>query len=185
MYSNDDTQGSGSLVHLCQHELALVYTFRPLRKPMAQSPNETTAHPTSFTMAHLAALLDSGIARGYSNNECQAVARALLRHNAHVDGTHYQTRTFGGLHPSFVGFNPLPSADTAPVQSNRELVEASLKDVFDAVSPASLFTRKTYLICTRLRPRIVWMEDYQSLFVAQAAMHLKRSVPTKSQSTSM
>ncbi|KAI5987052.1 hypothetical protein EDD15DRAFT_2150647, partial [Pisolithus albus] len=86
-----------------------------------------------FTMAHLAALLDAGLAQGYSNNERQAVARALLRHDAHLDGTHYQTRNLGGLHPSFIGFNPAPSPDEA-VQSKPELIEACLKDVFDAIT---------------------------------------------------
>jgi len=87
---------------------------------------------SSFTTANLATLLDSGFAQGYSNNECQAAARALLRHDAHLDGTHYQTRTPGGLHQSFVGFNPTPLPEET-AQSKHELVDVSIKDLFDAV----------------------------------------------------
>jgi len=87
----------------------------------------------SFTTANLAILLDSGgFAQGYSNNERQAAARALLRHDAHLNGTHYQTRTPGRLHQSFVGFNPTPLPEET-AQLKCELVDVSIKDLFDAV----------------------------------------------------
>lgn len=98
----------------------------------AQLSDDSIPRLPSFTTANLATLLNSGFAQGYSNNERQAAARALLRHDAHLDGTHYQTRTLGGLHQSFVGFNPAPLPEET-AQSKRELVEASIKDLFDAV----------------------------------------------------
>ncbi|KAI6016429.1 hypothetical protein PISMIDRAFT_117540 [Pisolithus microcarpus 441] len=101
--------------------------------PTSQPYDEESPNPTAFTMAHLAALLDASLAQGYSNNEHQAVARALLRHDMHLDGTHYQTCALGGLHPFFIGFNPTPSPDEV-VQSKHKLIEVCLKDLFDAIT---------------------------------------------------
>lgn len=84
-------------------------------------------------MSRLAALCASTFAPGLTDNERQAAARAVLRHEAHTDGTHYQTRTRGGLHPSYVGFNHSMTSDDLQV-AHKELVEAALQDVFDAVS---------------------------------------------------
>lgn len=130
-------QGQGKLVApssaLVFISLFLTRTMSPTETPNVQPSDDSVPRHPTFTTANLAALLSSGLAQGYSNNERQAVARALLRHDAHLDGTHYLTRTLNGLHPSFVGFNPTPLPDEA-AQSKRELVGASLKDVFDAVS---------------------------------------------------
>ena len=93
--------------------------------------DEVISNPSTLTFEHLAALLNSGLAQGYSDNERQALARALLRYNAHLDGTHYSTRMRDGLHPWYVGFNPGPEET---VRSKRQLIEASLRDLFDAVS---------------------------------------------------
>ncbi|KAG1844313.1 hypothetical protein DFJ58DRAFT_731230 [Suillus subalutaceus] len=56
-------------------------------------------------MSGLAALHCSTFAQGFSNNQRQAAARALLRHDAHIDGTHYHTKTLCGLHPSYIAFH--------------------------------------------------------------------------------
>ncbi|KAI6011573.1 hypothetical protein BKA83DRAFT_4037075, partial [Pisolithus microcarpus] len=64
----------------------------------------------------------------------QAAARALLRHSAHLDGAHFQSRVKGGLHPAYAGFNPNMNDKKARSLSSKELVEASLQDVFDAVT---------------------------------------------------
>jgi hypothetical protein len=83
-------------------------------------------------IANLAELYNSTLAQGYSSKERQAVARALLRHEAHLDGTHHKSRTPDGLHPSYIGFNPVqPLKDR--VSTKRAFVEASLDDLFDAV----------------------------------------------------
>lgn len=108
----------------------------------------------SFTTANLATLLNSGFAQGYSNNECQAAARALLRHDAHLDGTHYQTRTLGRLHQSFVGFNPAPLPEET-VQSKCELVDASIKDLFDAIGCNSFAAPIRLILCLRSLFKIV------------------------------
>lgn len=95
-----------------------------------------------FTMSSLAALHNSArFAPGFSNNEWQAAARALLRHDVHIDGAHYQTRTIGGLHPLYIGFNE-PTNETERTLTHSELTEAALQDVFDAVSVPHLFFLK-------------------------------------------
>ncbi|OAX30777.1 hypothetical protein K503DRAFT_788246 [Rhizopogon vinicolor AM-OR11-026] len=68
-----------------------------------------------------------------SNMERQAAARALLRHGAHVDGTHLLTRKTGGLHPSYIAFNSYTSPDEKSI-THEEFVEAALQDLFDAVA---------------------------------------------------
>jgi hypothetical protein len=91
--------------------------------------------PGPFTMSSLATLYHtSTLAEGFSNNERQAAARALLRHNAHLDGTHYHTRRPGGLHPAYVAFNRTDSTSKERSLTHTELVEAALKNLFDAVS---------------------------------------------------
>ena len=130
-------QGQGKLVApssvLVFISLCLTQTMSPTETPNVQpSDDSVPCHPT-FTTANLVALLSSGLVQGYSNNECQAVAHTFLRHDAHLDGTHYLTHTLNGLHSSFVGFNPTPLPDKA-AQSKCELIGTSLKDVFNAVS---------------------------------------------------
>lgn len=86
-----------------------------------------------FSMSSLAALHLSSFAQGFSNEEQQSAARALLRHDAHVDGAHYHTRKPGGLHPSNIAFNSYTSSDERSI-TEEEFMKASLQDVFDAVS---------------------------------------------------
>ncbi|KAG1775915.1 hypothetical protein EV702DRAFT_941657, partial [Suillus placidus] len=71
---------------------------------------------------------------GFSNNECQAATRALLRHDVQIDGTHYQTKTFDGLHPSYIAFQPIQQPESERTLSQKELCEAALQDVFDAIT---------------------------------------------------
>ncbi|KAG1770134.1 hypothetical protein EV702DRAFT_1202548 [Suillus placidus] len=85
-------------------------------------------------MSSIAALHTSTFALGFSNNERQAAARALLRHDAHIDGTHYQTRKLGGLHPSYIGFNATAKQTHERALSHDALVEAVLQDMFDALT---------------------------------------------------
>ncbi|KAJ8584815.1 hypothetical protein M405DRAFT_844923 [Rhizopogon salebrosus TDB-379] len=87
-------------------------------------------------MSSLAALCASTFAPGLTNNEHQAAAWAVLRHEAHIDGTHYQARTRGGLHPSYIGFNQLMNDDDELEGSlaHKELVKVALQDVFDAIT---------------------------------------------------
>ncbi|KAG2143102.1 hypothetical protein DEU56DRAFT_733601 [Suillus clintonianus] len=105
-----------------------------LKKPSSSSGAKTVGYHR-FTMSGLAALYTSTFAPGFSNNERQAAARALLRHDAHIDGTHYQTRRAGGLHPSYLGFNqPTDVNEAERTLTHSELGEAALQDVFDAIT---------------------------------------------------
>ncbi|KAI5989960.1 hypothetical protein EDD15DRAFT_2134850, partial [Pisolithus albus] len=63
----------------------------------------------------------------------QAAIWALLRFRAHVDGTHYYTKSLGGLHLAFVAFNPANKSDSK-VTSWAGLVEASLDNLFDVIT---------------------------------------------------
>lgn len=87
-----------------------------------------------FTLPSVAALHSDAFALGFSNAERQAAARALLRHNSHQDGSHYHTKTAGGLHPSYIKFNEVLTSQDERMITHEEFVEAALEDVFDAVS---------------------------------------------------
>ena len=114
-----------------------------LKKPTSQPPKDTAATSAMleddsffpkkfFSMQQVAALHLSTFACGFSNSERQAAARAMLRHDAYVDGTHYQTRRSGGLHPSYIGFNVLPVTEERTM-THSEFTEATMKDIFDSV----------------------------------------------------
>lgn len=111
-------------------------------------PEATNAHSSGsdhstghhFTIASVAALHSSSFAPGYSNSERQAAARALLRHDSHLDGTHYHTRTPAGLHPSYIAFNKALASPDKRMITHEEFVEAALQDIFDAVSLISYFS---------------------------------------------
>lgn len=101
--------------------------------------DELSYCPPRFTLAGLAAIYsNSKFALGFSNAERQAAACALLRKESHLDGTHYHTRTPGGLHPAYVAFNKIPSFTERPSLSHEDFVEAGLEDVFDAVRTMSI-----------------------------------------------
>lgn len=98
----------------------------------SQTQTQISSH---FTMSGLAALHCSTFAQGFSNNECQAAARALLRHDSHIDGTYYHTKTVGGLHPSYIAFqSDGQELESGRALSHKELIEAMLQDIFDTVS---------------------------------------------------
>ncbi|KAG1864582.1 hypothetical protein C8R48DRAFT_601909, partial [Suillus tomentosus] len=63
----------------------------------------------------------------------QAAARAVLRHDAHIDGTHYHTQKPGGLHPSHIAFNSYTSSDEQTI-TQEAFADAALQDVFDALA---------------------------------------------------
>ena len=69
-----------------------------------------------------------------SNDEWQAATRAILWHGVHVDSMDYQAKHSGGLSPSYIGLTPGTPEDKELTISKSELVKASLKDVFDAVT---------------------------------------------------
>ncbi|KAG1855813.1 hypothetical protein C8R48DRAFT_675149 [Suillus tomentosus] len=85
-----------------------------------------------FTLASVTALHRSLFALGHSNSERQAAARALLRHDSHLDGAHYHTRTPAGLHPSYIAFNEALTSPDEKMITHEEFVEATLQDIFDA-----------------------------------------------------
>lgn len=105
------------------------------KKPLEQDvPEFLSIGCSQFNIANLATLYNSTFAPGFGNDEQQAAACALLRHNAHSDGTHFQSRIKGRLHPSYVGFNPNMNDKKTRTLGNQELAEASLQDVFNAGS---------------------------------------------------
>jgi len=64
----------------------------------------------------------------------KAAARALLRRDTNIDGTHPQVKREGGLHPSFVALHGVGEGKTADERMEvTELLEGSLADLFDAV----------------------------------------------------
>ncbi|KAG2138395.1 uncharacterized protein EDB93DRAFT_1106362 [Suillus bovinus] len=106
----------------------------------------------SFSVQNLVALRISAFAESYSNSEHQAAARALLRHNVHLDGTHYHTRKPGSLRPSYVAFNSFPIMKQHSLTCE-ELVEASLQDVFDSIqliTPADCYAGRRLLCRTEI-----------------------------------
>jgi len=109
-----------------------------LRAKVEDSENEADSFDDQnpFTVAHIASIYASPFAQGFSNDQCQAAIRVLLKHGAHKDGAHYHTKSPGGLHPAYAGFNPVDKSEQK-VLSRTALVEASLCDVFDAVSSIS------------------------------------------------
>ena len=88
-----------------------------------------------FNLKESTQLFHSSFASGYNTEKRQAAIHALLRYNTHSDGAHRHTRTQGGLHPAFVLFNRFPKEGNGIGPT--ELVNASLCDVFDAVSSVS------------------------------------------------
>ncbi|KAI6014763.1 hypothetical protein BKA83DRAFT_4129536 [Pisolithus microcarpus] len=78
----------------------------------AQCVKSEVPHPdytaqNMFTIANIVELYAAQFAQGYSNNQHQAVIRALLRHGAYEDGVHYHTNVQNGLHPVYTTFNPM------------------------------------------------------------------------------
>ncbi|KAG2122418.1 hypothetical protein BD769DRAFT_1319738, partial [Suillus cothurnatus] len=86
-----------------------------------------------FSLNSLAALHLSSFVQGFSNAERQAVACAVLRHDAHIDGTHYHTQKPGDLHPSHIAFNSYTSSDEQTI-TQEEFMDAALQDVFDTIA---------------------------------------------------
>ncbi|KAG1720808.1 hypothetical protein EDB19DRAFT_1597968, partial [Suillus lakei] len=86
-----------------------------------------------FSIHNIGALYCSGFAEGFSNSKRQAAACALLRHDTHLDGTHYHTRRPNGLHPSYAAFNSSVKTKEHSISRN-EFVEASLQDLFDSIT---------------------------------------------------
>ncbi|KAG6370015.1 hypothetical protein JVT61DRAFT_12533 [Boletus reticuloceps] len=62
-----------------------------------------------------------------------AASRTLLRHGAHIDGTDSQTRTPGGLHPSYFGFQDETAASTRLSLAHEDFKEVCAGDLFDAI----------------------------------------------------
>ncbi|KAG2032087.1 hypothetical protein BDR03DRAFT_1015560 [Suillus americanus] len=97
--------------------------------------DELSYCPPCFTLAGLVALYsNSNFTLGFSNAERQAAACALLKHESHLDSTHYQTRTLGGLHPAYVAFNKIPLFTERQSLTHEDFVKAGLEDVFDVLA---------------------------------------------------
>ncbi|KAG1900179.1 uncharacterized protein F5891DRAFT_1188877 [Suillus fuscotomentosus] len=96
--------------------------------------SQTAGFTNRFSMSSIAALYTSQFAEGFSNNERQASIRASLRHDAHIDGAHYWMKTAGGLHSSYISFNPAVEQTEQRVLTQDDLLEAALQDVFNAIT---------------------------------------------------
>ncbi|KAG1719914.1 hypothetical protein EDB19DRAFT_1836334 [Suillus lakei] len=103
--------------------------------PSMISKAATAVKPSTtlpFSIHNIGALYCSGFAEGFSNSKQQAAARALLWHDAHLDGTHYHTRRPNGLHPLYAAFNSFIKTKECSI-SRDEFVEVSLRDLFDSI----------------------------------------------------
>jgi hypothetical protein len=73
--------------------------------------------------------------KGLTPFQRKAAARALLRHDVYIDGTHSLLKRDGGLHPSFTALHNIgdgfASAERGEVA---DLVDETLKDTLNAVS---------------------------------------------------
>ncbi|KAG1771090.1 hypothetical protein EV702DRAFT_928738, partial [Suillus placidus] len=88
-----------------------------------------------FTLAGTAALYSNpNFVLGFSNTDRQAAARALLRSQLHLDGTHYQTRMPSGLHPAYIAFNDTLTSTEKRSITHEEFVKAALEDVFNVLT---------------------------------------------------
>ncbi|KAI5987208.1 hypothetical protein EDD15DRAFT_2173991, partial [Pisolithus albus] len=108
-------------------------TNTPAQRVESEVPHPDYAAQNTFTIANIAELYAARFAQGYSNNQRQAAIRALLRHGAYEDGAHYHTNVQNGLHPAYAAFNPMEKTNQK-VLGRAELVEASLGDLFDAIT---------------------------------------------------
>ncbi|KAG1832776.1 hypothetical protein EV424DRAFT_1533462 [Suillus variegatus] len=64
---------------------------------------------------------------------------AAVRHDVHIDGTHYQSRQPGGLHPSYFSFSGTAKRTGKKSLSHEELLGALLQDVSDATTSMAEF----------------------------------------------
>ncbi|KAG2065462.1 hypothetical protein BDR04DRAFT_1032701 [Suillus decipiens] len=81
-----------------------------------------------FSLTSLAAIYPHSFVEEFSNAEHQAAVHALLRHDIHIDGTHFHMGKHGGLHPSHITFNLYTLADEQSI-AHEELVEVALQDI--------------------------------------------------------
>ncbi|KIK13619.1 hypothetical protein PISMIDRAFT_118584, partial [Pisolithus microcarpus 441] len=105
----------------------------------------------------------------------QATAHALLRHNMHADGAHFQSRVKDGLHPAYIGFNPSMTDNKVRTLSNEELVGAALEDVFNAVTMQDHLDGgiTVMLHCARVKSTSMQMADEVTvdLYVTPRELH--------------
>jgi hypothetical protein len=88
-------------------------------------------------------LTSSGIAAIYSSHfydtefsstERRAAARAIIRHQKHVDNEHITVRNAGGLHPMYVALHGQGEGNQQEQNEIKMVLSESLDDVFDSVS---------------------------------------------------
>ncbi|KAG6369934.1 hypothetical protein JVT61DRAFT_13318 [Boletus reticuloceps] len=83
--------------------------------------------------ANIKAMHSSSFAKGSGDGEREAVICAVLRHHAHKNRTHHLTKINDGLHTGYISFIQINKSK--PLLLNKSnLVEASLRDVFDAIT---------------------------------------------------
>jgi hypothetical protein len=70
-------------------------------------------------------------------SEISAASRAILRRQAYRDGSHFAVKQEHGLHPEFIGVHGLGTPTIDERVGIVTLLDASKKDVFDAVSSSS------------------------------------------------
>ncbi|KAN0087912.1 hypothetical protein V8E55_006533 [Tylopilus felleus] len=88
----------------------------------------------NFMTTNIKAMYASSFTKDYEGREREAAIRAILRFCAHKDETHHLTKTKDGLHPAYILFNPDDEDGERLSVNKSELVEASLRDVFNGIT---------------------------------------------------
>ena len=80
----------------------------------------------------------------------QSAARALLRHNAHVDNHHFEGQQNGGLHPLATELYTKAEQHPDTARACYHLISNSFRDVLDAVSSCflAILDELTHLLLT-------------------------------------
>jgi hypothetical protein len=105
---------------------------------MVSSPTRKEKTPgllqdQSYAPDSVAGLCGTLFKENFTVSQRLAASRALLCHGAHVDGTDSQTRTPGGLHPLYFGFQKETETSTRLSLAHEDFKEVCTHDLFDAV----------------------------------------------------
>lgn len=103
-------------------------------------PPATTSHATRqrseqpvFNAASIAAMSSSVItSKGFSQSEKRAAARAILRHNLHIDNETYAHDS--GLNRLYIDLHGESDANDDELKDIRAITNDTFRDVLDAVS---------------------------------------------------
>lgn len=92
------------------------------------TPNKLPYNPSGI------GTLFQALPKSLSYLQRKAAARAILRHDVHVDGTHSNLKRPGGLHPSYIALHGVGSVKADDQHEAVELLRDTMRDALDAVS---------------------------------------------------